>query len=283
MIGRPRAFIGLAAGIGLMLLAPAAQAQAWQTLEAGRGVTAVAVQWDSGAALAVQCRREGLMATLLLAHPTPAPTDAASMLVRIRWDAHGVIRDERWTTADGVGLVSPTPERFARRLLAGGHLEMVAQPVAGPRQRYPLELPADPEALADVLADCDVPREGPGDAPGQLLTIPDIIEGVSPDATVEWTRRPSGMDVARYHPERAMEQELGGSAVISCAMRTDGRVRNCHVISEWPRGYSFGQATVRLMEDVARFGAAGGGDMPASAIDAQVEIRMTWMAPRRVQ
>lgn len=283
MIRSERARIGLAAaGVCLMFVAPAAQAQDWTALDLGRDISAVAVQWDSGAALAVQCRREGLMATLLLAHPTPAPTDAASMLVRTRWDAHGVSRDERWATADGVGLVSPTPERFARRLLAGGQLEMVVQPAAGPRQRYPLELPVNTDALAGVLADCDVPREAPWDASGQPLKIPDIVEGVSPDATVEWTRRPSGMDVARYHPERAMERELGGSAVISCAMRTGGRVRNCHVISEWPRGYSFGQAAVRLMEDVARFGAYGGGDVPESAVGARVEIRMTWMAPRRL-
>lgn len=80
MTDRPRASIDLAtAGIGLMLLTSAAQAQDWQTLDLGRDISAAAVQWDTGAALAVQCRREGLMATLLLAHPTPAPTDAASI------------------------------------------------------------------------------------------------------------------------------------------------------------------------------------------------------------
>ena len=283
MIRREQVSTGLAtAGIGLMLLAPAAQAQEWQPLDVGPEISAVAVQWDSGAALAVQCRRDGLFAMLRLVHPVTPSTGAAGETVLIGYDHAGGERRESWMLNDGGGAAfAPTPERFARRLLIGGDVQLVVTPDQGPRQRYPLSLPADPTPLATVLEACDVPQTHPLDNP------PRTVSTAAPAETDEsgrpqlgWVRRATGQDLANAYPERALERGLDGRATISCLVRNDGRLRDCEVITEYPRGENFGRATARVSERAFQMGTADGGPLPEWAAGARVEIPMVWRVGR---
>lgn len=62
----------------------------------------------------------------------------------------------------------------------------------------------------------------------------------------DWDEKPSGDDVARYYPELAAMKGLPGRAIISCAVRTDGRLEGCRIVTESPRGAGFGEAAVRM-------------------------------------
>lgn len=257
-------------------LAPAAQAQDWQPLEAGRGVTAVAVQWDSGAALAVQCRRDGLSAMLRLVHPVQPSASLPYPTVPITHDHPGGERRQTWLlNPDGGAAFSPTPERFARRLLAGGDLQLVITPDEAPRQRYPLSLPTDSAPLSGVLEACDVPLEHPLDNPPKTISTEAPTEGEAPPA-VAWTRRPSGTDLARFFPNEALRRGINGRATVSCLVQATGRITDCEVISEYPRGAGFGQATVRVLERGLEMGASDGGPLPEGAAGARVEIPLSW-------
>ncbi|MDQ0464227.1 TonB family protein [Caulobacter ginsengisoli] len=101
-----------------------------------------------------------------------------------------------------------------------------------------LTLPEDrprPRPEAPPIAVAPPPRPKPfKSADGQVVTNPD------------WSRRPTGDDVARYYPERAQRLNIGGRAVIACTVALDGRLVDCKVVSETPPDQDFGPAAVRM-------------------------------------
>jgi protein TonB len=74
----------------------------------------------------------------------------------------------------------------------------------------------------------------------ELIQGPPVIE--HPD----WLRRPTGEDLARHYPRRALEQELSGRAQIACSVTAAGRLQSCVVVSETPAGRGFGDAALKL-------------------------------------
>ena len=61
-----------------------------------------------------------------------------------------------------------------------------------------------------------------------------------------WISRPSGEQMARYYPRRALEREIEGRAVLQCAVAASGRVSACSVAGETPAGAGFGTAALEL-------------------------------------
>lgn len=61
-----------------------------------------------------------------------------------------------------------------------------------------------------------------------------------------WARRPSGDDVAAFYPRHAARAGIEGRATIKCRVNTDGRLRDCTVLSEEPVGEHFGDAALQL-------------------------------------
>ena len=59
----------------------------------------------------------------------------------------------------------------------------------------------------------------------------------------------SAVSAKDYYPERALQDEVSGVAIIDCVLQADGKVKDCVVVKEMPRGYGFGEATVKLFED----------------------------------
>jgi len=78
-------------------------------------------------------------------------------------------------------------------------------------------------------------------APGPRPTIP--------NPSPNWTRQATGADLAQYYPDRAQRMEKEGDAIIRCTATLEGSLADCQVVSESPKGYGFGDATVK----VARF------------------------------
>ncbi|MFN5211415.1 energy transducer TonB, partial [Brevundimonas sp.] len=92
----------------------------------------------------------------------------------------------------------------------------------------------------------------------------------------DWVRRPSGADLARFYPERALERGISGSATVQGVVQENGRVTNCTIVEEDPAGQGFGRATVQLcsrfqMRPQTRDGAPVGG--------ARVNIPIRWQVP----
>lgn len=61
-----------------------------------------------------------------------------------------------------------------------------------------------------------------------------------------WLRKPSGDELARAYPDRAMRRNIQGSATLACTVTADGGVRDCKVDSESPADEGFGAAALKL-------------------------------------
>lgn len=71
----------------------------------------------------------------------------------------------------------------------------------------------------------------------------------APDPVIRqpmWLRRPSGEEMARFYPDRALRLEVGGQATLSCAVTATGTLTNCRVASQTPADMSFGDAALKL-------------------------------------
>lgn len=75
------------------------------------------------------------------------------------------------------------------------------------------------------------------DPPVEAPKGPKYVEG-------KWTY-PKGDAMQDLYPEKALENDVTGTVVIDCAINSQGRVTSCDVISETPKGYGFGAATVK--------------------------------------
>lgn len=62
----------------------------------------------------------------------------------------------------------------------------------------------------------------------------------------KWLRQPTGEQLARAYPERALAAEISGSARLNCRVEVTGRVSDCAVVSETPRDQGFGRAALGL-------------------------------------
>jgi TonB family protein len=74
--------------------------------------------------------------------------------------------------------------------------------------------------------------------PAPSLTYPTL-------GGIQWIDRANPNDFARYYPERARSRRLEGRAVLDCAVGSDGRL-TCTVVSEYPSGLGFGEASLRV-------------------------------------
>ncbi|KQS56136.1 hypothetical protein ASG17_08890 [Brevundimonas sp. Leaf363] len=106
----------------------------------------------------------------------------------------------------------------------------------------PLNPPLTPgEATSDPVISVapEVTQPGTGAAPAPDPQ-PSVITNPS------WARMPSGDQMARAYPSRAIGQNIQGSASLRCQVTANGGLTGCAVVSETPGGYGFGRAAVQL-------------------------------------
>jgi hypothetical protein len=75
-----------------------------------------------------------------------------------------------------------------------------------------------------------------------------LAQEAPPAMTYNWDARPDAMAFARAYPERAVQGNVEGAAVMCCTVNEDRRL-NCRVPLEWPAGYGFGAATLSIARD----------------------------------
>lgn len=118
--------------------------------------------------------------------------------------------------------------------------------------------------------------EGSGVAGVPILPLP-APTGPAPKVTKpDWLRRPSGVDMARYYPERAMRLEMQGATAILCGVTGEGVLENCVVDGETPIDMGFGEASVK-MSRLFRMKPLDSTGRPVEG--AAVRIPIVWALP----
>lgn len=198
----------------------------------------------------------GFHPTIFDARPARGPSRGVVIGVGVSIAVH--IAAGLWIVAQR--FVAP-PERPApaEKIIA---VDLVTPPrpqLTPPTQRDPVSTPRRPENIIPTPipplpaepADAQAPVapqlpqisfDAPADPPPILADPPraPFIERAA------WMKKPTAREFARYYPERAQRQGIGGSAQLSCVVAASGKVGGCVVISEDPSGYGFGEAAKKL-------------------------------------
>ncbi|CAN5336270.1 hypothetical protein BH11PSE2_BH11PSE2_06170 [soil metagenome] len=93
--------------------------------------------------------------------------------------------------------------------------------------------------------------------------------------TVPWLRTPSFADMAAAFPEKAKTAGKTGRAVLECAFKADGTLKNCGTVTEEPGGYGFGAAARKLAANFVTQPTLPNGDKIA---DIQIHVPFTFNA-----
>ncbi|MBS0294727.1 MAG: TonB family protein [Proteobacteria bacterium] len=115
-----------------------------------------------------------------------------------------------------------------------------------------------------------------------LAPPPLAVESVPPTPPAEpakpgaphWIRTPSSADLGRYYPRKAMAEGRQGRAEVSCVVAADGHLTSCVVLSETPVGQGFGEASVKIVQDIFRISTTTSDGK--STVGAHVAVPIQW-------
>ncbi|MDO9337507.1 MAG: energy transducer TonB [Caulobacteraceae bacterium] len=65
-------------------------------------------------------------------------------------------------------------------------------------------------------------------------------------ARPDWLKKPTAAQMGNAFPDRALRQNISGTATLNCKVTAIGAVRDCTVLSETPSEYGFGSAALRV-------------------------------------
>lgn len=93
---------------------------------------------------------------------------------------------------------------------------------------------------------------GQGD-PGPVTVLPPsppprVAQPKAPPVITRpnWIQKPTAEQMARFYPERALEDEVEGVAALRCTVTAAGRVAGCSVVGQSPASAGFGPAALQL-------------------------------------
>lgn len=225
--------------IALLLAGPAAAQDAgedWDLVQRHDAISA-SIAFDSGLAVAVRCD-DGSLETYIAGLALPRERDDHRTVTYAFGDRP--MRDSTWQISeDGHALFADLPAPLARRLRAGGDLQLRIEAHGdAPARRYVVSLPPSPAAINRVLETCDRPVVDPRDAMrgDEVSRDPGIPTQPGPS----WDRLPNAV-----YPDIALRNGLSGMAVLSCLTTVEGRLNACQVEVERPAGADFGRAAIR--------------------------------------
>lgn len=222
-----------------------------------KAILAVAA-FDNGVSLAARCVDGDL--DLTVNGLPPAPRGETMRLLGLGVGEEPV-KEGAWTVANDPGSAfSRVPAMVARQLAKGGQLQIVVPAEAGERRtRYVMQLNPSSTAIEETLTACGRPLVDPRD---------NGVRGNGQDGlpyAITWRVRPA----PRYPDPVGGRLANEGYAVLSCLPDSEGRLTECQVESEQPRGFNFGRtalesarrARLGLTEEAVAQGQSLGGDV----------------------
>jgi len=87
---------------------------------------------------------------------------------------------------------------------------------------------------------------GPPVAPALPVQPAAVPAGPPVITRPNWLQRPTGEQLARYYPPRAVEREQEGTAVLACRVTAAGALESCRVVGQSPANAGFGEAALQL-------------------------------------
>ncbi len=85
------------------------------------------------------------------------------------------------------------------------------------------------------------------------LVLAMMLQGAAPDApkpsvitNPDWALKPTADDIARLYPVAAMRGSIEGRATIDCRINAVGKLVDCSVTAEEPKGIGFGDAALAM-------------------------------------
>lgn len=136
-----------------------------------------------------------------------------------------------------------------------------------------------------------VPATDPKPTNGTTLTFNEPVVDPSPNqppaiqpqpeppaviSRPNWIRQPTGEQLARAFPDRAMQRGVAGSASLNCLVESSGRVSDCRITGETPGGYGFGRAA----QSVSRYFQISPQTVNGAAQGSRVAINMRFNLPQ---
>jgi len=136
-----------------------------------------------------------------------------------------------------------------------------------------------------------VPATDPKPATGTTLTFNEPVTDPSPNqppavqpqpdppaviSRPNWIRQPTGEQLARVFPDRALQRGVAGTASLNCLVEVSGRVTDCRVTGETPGGYGFGRAA----QSVSRYFQISPQTVNGAAQGSRVAINMRFNLPQ---
>jgi len=227
-------------------------------------VTMASVSFSSGQTVAVRCV-DGSFDVMIagLAPHTNAESTSLPMAATIEGrPISGVWRSNEARTTG----FSTVPRMAARQLRQGGDIETVLEIGNDTTRRYMFDLPADHNNLDRVMEACGVPFSDARDDLPSSWTADE--NGTGP----LWAERPN---ISNSYPRQALQRGISGSATVSCIVQSRGRLRDCRVESEQPRGAGFGASLITAAQDARLIMP----EDPATAIGSLVLVTANYLAP----
>ena len=90
--------------------------------------------------------------------------------------------------------------------------------------------------------------------------------------TPRWKAFPDAATLTDYFPPRALDNEVEGSASVQCTVLDAVGHVHCTVVSESPKGYGFGQQTVKMVEEKGRVDTTA-GDIKVGSVLATTTVK----------
>jgi TonB family protein len=83
-------------------------------------------------------------------------------------------------------------------------------------------------------------------ASGVLAAGAQAAEPVRSILRPDWAQLPTGEEMAKYYPDRAMREQVSGKAILTCEVTAEGLLVACTAVETAPGGYGFDTAALAL-------------------------------------